>query len=249
MSHYAVFVAIDKYSAGSLHEAESRIDGILAPYCECTEDPEFLEFDDRTDELLEDFAKQGEESNNTLDDLARDYGYEKDGDRYGYMLNPNAKWDWYQIGGRWSGPFLTACGPVNTAKVGDILWDEMRRQSIEEGRKSYDELKQAFDTKVAPKHSLCAIAEDGVTGWGGDALYIAGESLEEYLTRRGYDVQRPVNAFAFINKDGKWNEKGEMGWFGLSSNNKEEETWSRMVQDFLLSLDPEDYLVVVDCHI
>jgi hypothetical protein len=34
------------------------------------------------------------------------YGCEKNGDgRYGYRRNPNAKWDWWVIGGRWMGHF------------------------------------------------------------------------------------------------------------------------------------------------
>jgi hypothetical protein len=43
----------------------------------------------------------------TFDDFVRDYHGcesrdEKEG-RYGYWENPNRKWDWYQVGGRWSG--------------------------------------------------------------------------------------------------------------------------------------------------
>ena len=36
------------------------------------------------------------------------YGYDKSADHdneYGYYHNPNAQWDWYQLGGRWSGYF------------------------------------------------------------------------------------------------------------------------------------------------
>jgi len=44
----------------------------------------------------------------TFDEYARKYhGYKKDErkDRYGYWENPNAKWDWCLLGGRWSGFF------------------------------------------------------------------------------------------------------------------------------------------------
>ena len=43
----------------------------------------------------------------TIDKLAKEYfGYRKVRGKYGYMSNPNAKWDWYSEGGRWSG-YLT----------------------------------------------------------------------------------------------------------------------------------------------
>lgn len=32
--------------------------------------------------------------------------YNKEFDGYGYLYNPNAFWDWYQIGGRWPNLFL-----------------------------------------------------------------------------------------------------------------------------------------------
>ena len=44
-------------------------------------------------------------------------GYEKnDNDKYGYYNNPNAKWDWYSVGGRWSGMF-----PVLSTNKEDVL--------------------------------------------------------------------------------------------------------------------------------
>jgi hypothetical protein len=44
----------------------------------------------------------------SLEEYIEDYaGYEKDDitGKYGYWENPNAKWDWYQVGGRWAGMF------------------------------------------------------------------------------------------------------------------------------------------------
>jgi hypothetical protein len=42
------------------------------------------------------------------------HGYEFHGERAGYWHNPNAKWDWYSIGGRWSGFFPVKEGIVPT---------------------------------------------------------------------------------------------------------------------------------------
>jgi len=37
---------------------------------------------------------------------------------YGYWANPNAKWDWYSLGGRWTGFFRLKDGPDGTVAEG-----------------------------------------------------------------------------------------------------------------------------------
>jgi hypothetical protein len=54
-------------------------------------------------------------------------GYRKDAEtgRYGYWENPNRKWDWYQIGGRWSGFYpLKATAQRNLGKQSLLCRDE-----------------------------------------------------------------------------------------------------------------------------
>lgn len=49
----------------------------------------------------------------SFDEFCRDYhGSKRDPEkaRYGYWHNPNGKWDWYQIGGRWAGLLRTRDG-------------------------------------------------------------------------------------------------------------------------------------------
>lgn len=49
----------------------------------------------------------------TFESFAEEYnGYKKDDitGKYGYWQNPNARWDWYEIGGRWSGFFWLKAG-------------------------------------------------------------------------------------------------------------------------------------------
>lgn len=50
-----------------------------------------------------------------------------------------------------------------------------------------------------------------------------------------------------VNDNGKWSERGEMGWWGVVSN--ENDSWEKEYQKFLNSLKPDQYLTVVDCHI
>jgi hypothetical protein len=50
-------------------------------------------------------------------------------------------------------------------------------------------------------------------------------------------------------KDGKWYQRGEMGWFGCSTQELDKETWNAQFRQLLEGLDPETWLTVVDCHI
>jgi hypothetical protein len=128
MSHFTVLVKVtndrlNKHN-GVLKDA---LEEMLLPYQEnnmgdCP--PEFLSFHDKTEEIEKSkdevieaggyMAKQYPDSvgktllehYGSIEELAKEYhGYkfdEKQG-KYGYWENKNARWDWYQVGGRWSG--------------------------------------------------------------------------------------------------------------------------------------------------
>ena len=62
----------------------------------------------------------------TLDNYAKEYyGYRKVNGRYGYMSNPNAKWDWYSEGGRWEGYLTNKEGnKTNVDLLTEVDWDK-----------------------------------------------------------------------------------------------------------------------------
>lgn len=89
------------------------------------------------------------------------YNYDEEKEAYGYWCNPDAKWDWYVIGGRWNGMLLVEDDElggegdlgvfgrrqeeenpapeghkwVDYARVGDVKWSKMekiREESREE---------------------------------------------------------------------------------------------------------------------
>lgn len=96
MSHFNVIVIGDNHGSQ------------LAPFQEnnmgdCPQ--EFLKFHDQT-KALQGYVDSGDYSYSSLQDAAEDHGYNnKHNGKYGYWENPNAKWDWYVVGGRWSGNF------------------------------------------------------------------------------------------------------------------------------------------------
>jgi hypothetical protein len=76
--------------------------------------------------------------------------------RYGHWENPNRKWDWYQVGGRWTGFFKLKKGAtgelgrrglfghdaepgyVDACRVGDIDVEGMRAEAVAEATERYD---------------------------------------------------------------------------------------------------------------
>lgn len=78
--------------------------------------------------------------------------------------------------------------------------------------------------------------------------------LEEFQWGRELYVHRArlsaVPGYAYLMRDGKWLARGDMGWFGLSSDTVESrEAYDVAVNGRIASLDPDVVLVLVDCHI
>ena len=92
--------------------------------------------------------------------------------------NPKSKWDWYQIGGRWSNSI-----PGDEVKMSDI------------------------------------------------------------------PIEKIETPYAFITPDGEWVERGEMGWFGVGSNEMDKDEWDVRFREYLKTLDKDIILTQVDCHI
>ena len=94
--------------------------------------------------------------------------------------NPKSKWDWYAIGGRWSGKMSKS---------------------------------------------------------GSDVVPVE-------------DIKKDFVPFAIVDSSGVWHEKGNMGWFAIVVNEKDEEEWKKEVRKQIkLHLDEKYISVLVDCHI
>lgn len=207
----------------------------------------------------------------SFEEYCRDYcGYRCRKGRWGYFYNPNAKWDWWCIGGRFCGPFLVKVDleeyipvdlenaevidgyrVVNGARKKDICWDEMKRRAIERQSLTYFEAKKVFKSKdTSHLGPFISVTESEVLDWN-TSLYKEGETVEQLLKRKalGSDDIYPVSCFAFLDVDCQWHSSGDMGWFGVSSNDMPEEDWLHTLQSLIADLSDDDYLVFVDCHI
>ena len=162
-----------------------------------------------------------------FDEYARqEYGYDgrdPDTGRYGSWENPNAKWDWWVVGGRWRKWAEDTIGGVSV-RVGDITFDAERQR---------DEAASwwAENMDVDEPSALALIESRGMT-------------MERYIDSAGCLSFRAV-----VTPDGKWHEVGSMGWFGISSESEDEMAeWEHGFTERFLD-NPDLILTVVDCHI
>lgn len=158
----------------------------------------------------------------TFDDYMREYlNEDRDAEtgRYGYWENPNAKWDWYEVGGRWTQFFREMIGGVQV-RVGGIKFDPEK-----ERRKAEKEWEE----------------QEGHPLW---QIRCRGLSKEQYIESAGY-----LSFRACVTPDGEWHEVGKMGWWGMSSESADELLeWEAHFAERFLG-DPNLTLTVVDCHI
>lgn len=119
------------------------------------------------------------------EDVAQ-YYYDEDIDEEGNLYstyNPNSKWDWYEVGGRWN--------HILTTKSGD-------------------------------KVNECLVSE--------------------------LEIPDDFTTFAVVLPNGRWYEKGSMGWWAIVTDEKEDWT-EKYKEKFLDTADPSWILTIVDCHI
>lgn len=224
----------------------------------------------------------------TFEDFMREWHGSEDRDeeknRYGYWHNPKAKHDWYVIGGRWTGYFKPKAGAmgevgesgsfgnkgkdgwVDSLALGDIDFDAMKEEAIQEANETYDKLESILQGRALPSwnlirekhgenidqaraeyHSLQVVKDlNAAQFWAmGDLVEVFGHSREEYVERQKNHTAVP---YAVV-KEGKWYEKGEMGWFGMSHGEMSQDEWNKQFWTLLEGLEPDTTITLVDCHI
>jgi hypothetical protein len=157
----------------------------------------------------------------------------------GYYHNPNAKWDWYTVGGRWNEFLRTKDGrAVNSAPIGDL-----------------DFAPQAEDINYATRFWEVVIENAPKTKEEENkyfSMYKPEYYVERYGTKENFiKLQTMFSTWGVIMPDGKWFEKGSMGWWGLSDESHDEANdWILNFYDrFLKDLTPDTVVTIVDCHI
>lgn len=249
-------------------------------------------------------------------DYAKTYhGYEPIPDkpgRFGRFTNPRAKWDYWTVGGRYTGHFVPGYDPSKDQRNIKTCWlcqgtgkrpdmevangcngcngtgrmvewptkwvaiegdqvqlknlpvEALRTQAEQDAAKYFDEVHAIVngrdwttwkalgevhkDDYPARREAYNAqpVIQDlnrqmrGLHEW--DTFHV---SRAEYLKSARDSA---LITFAVLH-DGKWAERGEMGWWGIVHDEKETWDWEAEFAALLDQLDPETWLTVVDCHI
>ena len=181
--------------------------------------------------------------------------------------NPDSKWDWYQIGGRFAGKLLLKEGikkkenpnfswgwdeeeiekVINEPRVDSALMSEIDWNKLHLNQEEYDKAIRFWEMKVEGKEPITKEDKEAIKwDWYKSEYYVG-----KYKNKETY--AKAVSSFtvwAILDRSG-WKEKGEMGWFGMSSETDDEglEWELNMYDKFIKDLPPNTRLTIVDCHI
>lgn len=242
MSHFAVLV---------LHEEDQSIEDLLAPYSEDLEVEPYVKYT-RTQAINKMREDYPDECKNMLDywiliKACRRYGCVLDEKDYNLLstYNPNSKWDWWQVGGRFGGmlPIIpTALDGyhgmeyVDSAFVRHVKW------------------VQPLDKEER---------EDIIKWWNVNIEGAEGEKDKcflynpEYYKERYKDVETYIKTqelpcyHAVVTPDGIWHEPSKVGWWGCTNGDPSEELeWDLHFKEHFIDTAEFDWVAtIVDCHI
>ncbi len=146
------------------------------------------------------------------------------------QYNPDSKWDWYTIGGRWQG--MLKLKPGKTGERGES--GIMSKMSVD-----YDAAYAAdidFDAMRESQYGHIQPYKEALKN---------GFYTEEYMRERYpseleyYQHMTAFNTYAVITPDGVWHAPGDMGCFGMSSDSAtgrrswEDEYYDRFIKPAL----------------
>lgn len=106
---------------------------------------------------------------------------------YRSTYNPESKWDWWVIGGRWDG----------------VIQGKYRR------------------------------GDDGGFNFGAEHNQLKYNMIKCEDLLESLENGEDIYPFSIVTPKGEWCEKGKMGWFGMSSGNKNKDTWEENVKNIL----------------
>ena len=254
MSHFPVAV---------LSHAPQDVETLLAPFDESTRDPAYVEFeaaDESMEEIRRAFEREKEPGETLEDFVSRWYGYTYNAelDAWGYLRNPNPKWDWWELGGRWSNMLRLKAGRKGNRA------DRTCPNTKEPRKRSYCAQARLKDIDFSPDPQAYNEAlrfwevvvegsplRDGENSAQFHTFYRREYYLDQFRTKENY--ARNCSSFttrALVTPDGEWYENGEMGLFGAHNATAESRSrYGEFLRSTLANADPEMWLSIVDCHI
>jgi hypothetical protein len=178
---------------------------------------------------------------------------------WGHWHNPNAHWDWYEIGGRFAGLLRSQGGHESSVMTAcDVDWETMRHIRAQDAGKSWDIWQSVIRRQTTVMQYLTmdhdskrAVWDAIRTGWQGDwnnyheAAWFdpQGETKDKHVAK----IRARGLTWAFVDNDNKWHQQADMGWWGMWSD--EQPAYDTEFRVFVASLQAYQLVYVVDCHI
>ncbi|WP_410735950.1 hypothetical protein [Citrobacter koseri] len=184
--------------------------------------------------------------------------------------NPNKKWDWYVLGGRWGGFFLHKNGMrVNVLRKGELDIAGMVSDKAILAKREYESFSSAISGHEFPRTwssvreelnsdgiekarevyhaqpAIKALKDCGIDRVFGCTVEYFGNNEQDFVTRQANSA---LSAYAIIHEN-TWIAKGEMGWFGMSDDDLTQDEWNDKVSELIASLPDDTLLSLFDCHI
>lgn len=221
MSHFCVYV---------FHDKNTSIDTLLAPYDENIVVEPYVEYN--KEEAIAKVRKEIE-----------DY---KNGPYAEYIKNPEEYEKKYKC----------------TKKYIEFLKNEFPKKINWTDDQCYDDMKEYYDSDMIDKDGNLLSKYNPKSKW--DWYEVGGrwcggipmktntkleiKSCNECMVSQ-IDMDKISPPYAYVDTNGNWNERGKMGWFGISTNDKDEKSWDDEFKKFINNQKKSTIVTLVDCHI
>jgi hypothetical protein len=203
------------------------VDTQMAPYQEnnmgdCPEEYLSISEEMTNTDAKKEFEKTPKHKGDTIEDyMDKQYGYvfDKENEWWGYLGNENAKWDWYEIGGRWKNELLFTDGTRGDgAEKSEVDFRGMKEDKLQEAEKIWNEY-------MKESHKIERVVSDRELR---DKLGISErETKKEFLDR-----DTSFKCYSFLDSSGDWHD------------DITQEQFDKLLAEVL----DDEYITVVDYH-
>lgn len=219
MSHFVMYVFHND-------EYENELERLLAPYDENLPCAPYIKY--TREQAIEEVRKEIEDYKNTT--------YAK------YLNDPMA--------------YKERCKD-NQNHI-DYLEKEFPKRLQWTDEECYEEKKSWFEDNMIDEEGNLLSTYNPNSKW--DWYDEEGGRWKDYLVNKegvnvnegkvsNIDFDKTPVPFGYIDTIGRWFEKGDMGWWGIVTNEKDKDEWEEKYRNYISTLNPETIVTVVDCHI